>query len=98
VGPQRTRISCIAVPPKATYAAFRKESRAKFANAAKLDKEIRGSVGEGPAVSLGPHANLDNRSTTNPILFETHSIPHNDPRQTLIPGKNHVDEYSRPPI
>jgi hypothetical protein len=28
-------------------------------------QEIRGSVGEGPAVSLGPHANLDKRPTSH---------------------------------
>src|ERR1700677_754135 len=31
-------------------------------------QEIRGSVGEGPAVSLRPHANADKRST-NPTPF-----------------------------
>jgi hypothetical protein len=34
VGLERTRISYIAVPLKATYAAFRKESHKNFANAA----------------------------------------------------------------
>jgi hypothetical protein len=50
--PERTRISYIAAPRKATYAAFRKESRMKFANAIKTGQEIRGSAVEGPAVSL----------------------------------------------
>jgi hypothetical protein len=35
---ERTRISYIAVPPKATYAAF-SESRTKFANATTLDRK-----------------------------------------------------------
>jgi hypothetical protein len=33
------RISWIVIPTKATYAAFRKEGRAKFANATKPDKK-----------------------------------------------------------
>jgi hypothetical protein len=37
--PERTRISYLAVPSEATYAAFRKESRMKFANANKLDRK-----------------------------------------------------------
>jgi hypothetical protein len=32
-----------AVPPKATYAAFRKESRTKFVNATKLDRKSGGA-------------------------------------------------------
>jgi hypothetical protein len=40
---KRTRISYIAVPPKVTYAAFRKESRTKFANATKLDRKSGGA-------------------------------------------------------
>jgi hypothetical protein len=48
--PERTRISYIAAPPKATYAAFRKESRMKFANANKLNRKSGGSVVQGPAV------------------------------------------------
>ena len=37
--PERTRISYLAAPPKATFAAFRKESRMKFANATDLDRK-----------------------------------------------------------
>jgi hypothetical protein len=37
LGPERTRISYIAVPHEVTYAVFRKESRTKFANATNLD-------------------------------------------------------------
>jgi hypothetical protein len=40
---KRTRISYIAEPPKATYAAFRKESRTKLANATKLDRKPGGA-------------------------------------------------------
>jgi hypothetical protein len=36
--------------PAATCAAFSKESRIKFANATNLNRKIRGSVVEGPAV------------------------------------------------
>ncbi len=50
--PERTRISCHAAPDIAACAAFRKESRMKLANATGLDQEIRGSVVEGPAVSI----------------------------------------------
>jgi hypothetical protein len=35
-----TRIFYIAVPPKATYAAFRKESGMKFVNATNLDRKF----------------------------------------------------------
>jgi hypothetical protein len=41
--PERTRISYIAEPPKATYAAFRKESRMKFANATSLNRKSGGA-------------------------------------------------------
>jgi hypothetical protein len=37
--PERTRISYITASHDATYAAFRKESRMKFAHAAKLDRK-----------------------------------------------------------
>jgi hypothetical protein len=37
--PKRTRISCHAVLDMAACAAFRKESRMKFANATKLDRK-----------------------------------------------------------
>ena len=37
--PERTRISYIAALTVATFAAFRKESRMKFANAANLDRK-----------------------------------------------------------
>jgi hypothetical protein len=37
--PERTRISYIAGTPKFTYAAFRKESRMKFANATNLNRK-----------------------------------------------------------
>jgi hypothetical protein len=37
--PKRTRISFIAGTPKPTYAAFRKESRMKFANATNLNRK-----------------------------------------------------------
>jgi hypothetical protein len=41
--PERTRISYISVPHEVTYAAFRKESRTKFANATKLDRKSGGA-------------------------------------------------------
>jgi hypothetical protein len=47
--------------PKSQY-------RTRCANANYAGQEIRGSVREGPAVSLGPHANADKRST-NPTRF-----------------------------
>jgi hypothetical protein len=37
--PERTRISYIATPPAATYAASRKGSRMKFANATNLNRK-----------------------------------------------------------
>ncbi len=37
--PERTRISCHAVPDVAACAAFRKESRMNFANATNLDRK-----------------------------------------------------------
>ena len=37
--PERTRISYIVTPPAATYAASRKESRMKFANASNLHRK-----------------------------------------------------------
>ena len=37
--PERTRISCHAALGMAAYAAFRKESRMKFANATNLDRK-----------------------------------------------------------
>jgi hypothetical protein len=37
--PERTRISCYAALDMAASAAFRKESRMKFANAANLDRK-----------------------------------------------------------
>jgi hypothetical protein len=40
--PTEPRISYYAAPPMTTYAAFRKESRMKFANATKPRQEIRG--------------------------------------------------------
>jgi hypothetical protein len=40
VGPERTRISYIAVPSEAMYVAFRSESRMKFANATKLNRKF----------------------------------------------------------
>jgi hypothetical protein len=46
----------------------------------------RGSVGEGPAVSLGPQANLDKGYSTNPILFEIQPAPHNQ-RITCTPSQ-----------
>jgi hypothetical protein len=48
-------------------------------------QEIRGSVGEGPAVSFGPHANADEGQLTNPILFEIHPFPYNQ-RITCTPN------------
>jgi hypothetical protein len=39
VGPERTRISCHAALDMAACAAFRKESRMKFANATNLDRK-----------------------------------------------------------
>jgi hypothetical protein len=39
VGPERTRISCHAALDMASCAAFRKESRMKFANATNLDRK-----------------------------------------------------------
>ncbi len=41
--PERTRISYIAVPHEVTYAAFRRESRMKFANATSLDRKSAGA-------------------------------------------------------
>jgi hypothetical protein len=38
--PKRTRISYITTPPKPAHAAFRKESRTKFANATDLDRKF----------------------------------------------------------
>jgi len=37
--PERTRISYISAQPNATYAAFRRESRMKLANATNLDRK-----------------------------------------------------------
>jgi len=36
---ERTRISYITAPHEVMYAAFRKDSRTKFANATKLDRK-----------------------------------------------------------
>jgi hypothetical protein len=47
-----TRTSCHAALDMAACAAFRKESRMKFANATNLDRKSGGSVVEGPAVSF----------------------------------------------
>jgi hypothetical protein len=48
-------------------------------------QEIRGSVGEGPAVSLGLHATADKRSTNRPNSLETHALPYNQ-RITRAPS------------
>jgi hypothetical protein len=50
VEPERTQISYIAALSKATYAAFRKESRIKFANATKVHRNSGERSGE-PALS-----------------------------------------------
>jgi hypothetical protein len=41
--PERTRISYITAPHAATYVAFRKESRMKFAKATKFDRKSGGA-------------------------------------------------------
>jgi len=90
---ERIRISYIAVPPKATYAAFaRKAARSSSTPLSWTGnpEERRGEpalseVERGPAVSLGPHANANKRSKANPILFETQAPPHNQ-RITCTPS------------
>ncbi len=41
---EKNRISYTAVPPKATYAAFRKESGMRFANATKRAEDLEEAV------------------------------------------------------
>jgi hypothetical protein len=76
VGPERTRISYIAVPHKATYAAFRKESSMKFANATKLDR--KSGVAQGRDLQF--HSDRTQMPTSdhlpNPIFFEINPVPY----------------------
>jgi hypothetical protein len=60
---ERIRISYIAVPPKPTYAAFRKESRTKFANATKLDR--KSGVAQGRDLQF--HSDRTQMPTSDPL-------------------------------
>ena len=63
--PQLCHPACPGVPWDRSYPGF-------------PEQEIRGSVAEGPAVSLRPHANADKQSTKPAtILVETHALPYN---------------------
>jgi uncharacterized protein len=68
VGPQRTRISCHAAPDNAVCAAFRKESRMRFANATKLDRksgvaEWKENRGQSASAKVKPPMNTTLRDT-----------------------------------
>jgi hypothetical protein len=73
---ERTRISYIAVPHEATYAAF-SESRTKFAKATNLDR--KSGVAQGRDLQF--HSDRTQMPTgdhsPNPIFFEINPLPHN---------------------
>jgi hypothetical protein len=68
-----TRISYIAVPPKARYAAFRKESRMKFVNATNLDRKF-GAINPGASDGFGRWRTLFKTSNPNKPLWAVRKL------------------------
>jgi hypothetical protein len=78
--PTEPRISYYAAPPMTAYAAFRKESRMKFANATKPDRKSRGKWRDLQFSSLRAPRPSARRAIHQVVLFAQPDNP--------IPGRS----------